>query len=143
MILIWIITLGLLNFLSFTVIYAFIGGDAANGKIDNGRYYVRGHFLRHGTEGQLTEVSASIWAYSYIHSISIWPTSGAVLCAMLLLARPHIIATMKEHTFATGQYFVAASMTIIIIVTASSMLYFLVDFVQAIRVMRGDGIYGA
>ena len=46
---IWIIVLGLSNFVAYAVIYAVIGGDAPNGYIKepNGApvYYVRGHFV--------------------------------------------------------------------------------------------------
>ena len=41
----WIIFLGLTNFVSYTVIYGYIGGDAKNGEISDGRYYVRGNFI--------------------------------------------------------------------------------------------------
>lgn len=141
-ILIWIIGLGLLNFLLYTVIYAIIGGDAQNGWIENGQPVVRGHFLRPGTEGHPTPVSTPVWIYSYIHSISIWPTIGAVLCSMLLLARPHIIATMQEDTVIRGQTFVTAATTLIVIVTGSSMIYFLVGFFQALSVLENNGSYG-
>ena len=61
MVLIWLIAVGLINFLVFVVSYAIIGGDAANGKIEAGRYFVRGHFLRHGAAGHSTEVSEPVW----------------------------------------------------------------------------------
>ncbi len=141
-ILIWIIGLGLLNFLLYTVIYAIIGGDAKNGWIENGQPVVRGHFLHAGTEGQSTPVSTPVWIYSYIHSISIWPTIGAVLCSMLLLARPHIIATMQEDTFIRGHTFVTAATTVIVIVTGSSMIYFSVGFFRALLVLGNNGSYG-
>ena len=141
-ILIWIIGLGLLNFLLYTVIYAIIGGDAKNGWIENGQPVVRGHFLHPGTEGHATPVSTPVWIYSYIHSISIWPTIGAVLCSMLLLARPHIIATMQEDTFIRGQTFVTAATTVIVLVTGSSMIYFSVGFFRALLVLGNNGSYG-
>ncbi len=103
---------------------------------------MRGHFLHPGTEGQATVVSTPVWISSYIHSISIWPTIGAVLCSMLLLARPHIIATMQEDTFIRGQTFVTAATTVIVIVTGSSMIYFLVGFFRALLVLGNNGSYG-
>ena len=142
MILIWIIGLGLLNFLSYTVIYAYIGGDAPNGKIEEGQYYVKGHFLRHGTEGHASVVSKATWIYSYLHSISIWPTIGLVLCSMLILARPHIIATMQEDSLIRGQNFVTASITVIALIAGASMLYFLIDFIHAVDIVRHGGSYG-
>ena len=83
-----------------------------------------------------------MWIYSYIHSISIWPTIGAVLCCMLLLARPHIIATMQEDSLIRGQSFVTAAMTIIVIITSASMIYFVTGFVQALNILHNDGSYG-
>ena len=141
-VLIAIIGTGLLNFLAYTIIYAMIGGDAKNGWIDKGQYFLRGHFLRLGVEGHATQVSQSVWIYSYVHSISIWPTIGAVLCCMLLLARPHIIATMQEDSLIRGQSFVTAAMTIIVIITGASMIYFVTDFVQALNILQNNGSYG-
>jgi hypothetical protein len=37
------LAIGLLNFISFGIIMDVIGGDAAEGKIENGRYYVESH----------------------------------------------------------------------------------------------------
>jgi hypothetical protein len=47
---IWLIILGLSNFIAYAVVYAIIGGDAPNGYIRDGLYYVRGHFV-HRTIG--------------------------------------------------------------------------------------------
>ncbi len=141
-VLIAIIGIGLLNFLSYTIIYAIVGGDAKNGWIEEGSCFVRGHFWHPGQPGQATQVPAWVWVYSYLHSISIWPTIGGVLCCMLLLARPHIIATMQEDHLIRGQQFVTASMTLIMIVTAASMMFFLVGFSQALNALQGNGTYG-
>lgn len=140
--LIAIIGIGLLNFLSYTIIYAIIGGDAKNGWIEEGQCFVRGHFLHPGKQGQATHVSAAVWVYSSLHSISIWPTIGGVLSCMLLLARPHIIATMQEDHVIRGEHFVTASMTLIVIVTAASMVYFLFGFFQALSALHRNGTYG-
>ena len=140
--LIAIIGVGLLNFLSYTIIYAIVGGDAKNGWIEEGNCFVRGHFLHPGKQGQATHVSAAVWVYSSLHSISIWPTIGGVLSCMLLLARPHIIATMQEDHVIRGEHFVTASMTLIVIVTAASMVYFLFGFFQALGALHGNGTYG-
>ena len=140
--LIAIIGVGLLNFLSYTIIYAIVGGDAKNGWIEEGNCFVRGHFLHPGKQGQATHVSAAVWVYSSLHSISIWPTIGGVLSCMLLLARPHIIATMQEDHVIRGEHFVTASMTLIVIVTAASMVYFLFGFFQALGALHRNGTYG-
>ena len=100
--LIGVIGLGLLNFLAYTIIYAILGGDAKNGWIVDGQCFVRGHFLRLGSEGQAVQVTMAVWIYSYLHSISIWPTIGAVLCCMLTLARPHIIGRIPKRAYASA-----------------------------------------
>lgn len=141
-ILIWVIGLGLLNFVLYTISYAYIGGDAGNGRIENGKYYVRGHFLRYAKEGLASEVSRGVWIYSYVHSITIWPTIGLVLCSMLLLARPHIIATMQEDSLIRGQSFVTASMTAIILLTGAATSYFLMSFFNALAQMNRGANYG-
>ena len=79
-----------------------------------------------------------MWIYSYIHSISIWPTIAAVLLSMFILARPHIIATMKSDAMIRGPTFVTMCMTVVVLVTAASTLYFLLDFFRALAII-GDG----
>ncbi len=139
--LIWIIGLGLLNFLSYTIVYAYIGGDAKNGRLEAGEFFVRGHFL-HSTQGQTSAVSQPVWVYSFIHSISIWPTIGIVLCSMLILSKPHIIATMQEDSLIRGQSFVSAALTIIVIVTTASTAYFIMDFARAMAAIKTGEDFG-
>jgi hypothetical protein len=51
----------LINFLLFIIIDLVLGGDAANGHIENGHYFLASH-------GKLTEVSAFVFTYSLIHA---------------------------------------------------------------------------
>jgi len=132
---IWIMMVGLGNCLVYTVVYAYIGGDANNGEItEDNRFVVRGHYL-HGQDGKATEVSYGTWIYSSLHSISIWPTLAAVLIAMLILARPHIIATMREEYFISGPTLVTVSITIIVFVISLSTLWFILDFMADLKVV--------
>jgi len=131
---IWVIIIGLANCLAYTVVYAYIGGDAKNGEItEDGHYTVRGHYL-HGHEGKETTVTRAAWIYSYLHSITIWPTQAAVLIAMLILARPHIVATMKENSFLSGPTFVTVSITIIVLVVSVTTVWFILDFMAELKV---------
>ena len=131
---IWIIILGLLNCLAYTVVYAYIGGDAKNGEITpDGRCMLRGHFI-HSREGRSTEVARPVWIYSSIHSISIWPTQAAVLIAMLILARPHIIATMKEDSLLSGPVFVTVAITIVALVVSVSTMWFILDLMAELKI---------
>jgi len=132
---IWLMTIGVLNLTVYTTLYAYIGGDANNGEItDDMRFFVRGHYL-HGQDGKATEVSRATWFYSSLHSISIWPTLAAVLIAMLILARPHIIATMKEEHFISGPILITVSITIIVFVVSLSTLWFILDFMADLKVI--------
>ncbi len=131
---IWVIFLGLLNFVAYTIVYAQLGGDAQNGYVGAGtgghrEYYVAGRFI-HGREGGYERVSAWVWIYSYIHSISIWPTEAAVLVCLLILARPHIIATMKERSFMQGSTFVGVCSTMIILAATVLTVQFTIRFVR-------------
>jgi hypothetical protein len=52
------------NFIVFVIVALSIGGDALNGKIENGRYFLAYH-------GVYTEVSRNLFLYSKIHAISV------------------------------------------------------------------------
>ena len=132
-----IIAIGLLNFLVYTLLYAALGGDAYNGErkilqqADGGTrsaYFVRGHYIR-SLSGREREVSRTLWIYSYVHSISVLLTSGAMIISMLVLARPHIIATMRDGTIA-GQTFVTVFGTIVVLITSFAVILFVWDFIQ-------------
>ncbi len=130
---IWVIFLGLLNFVAYAIVYAELGGDATNGYIQRDakghrEYFVAGHFI-HGPEGQPTRVAGWLWVYSYIHSITIWPTEAAILVCLLILGRPHIIATMKEGGLMQGSTFVAVCSTIVILLASTLTIWFLIRFV--------------
>ena len=61
------IFIGVVNFLLFVLISVLIGGDAMNGKIENGHYYL-------GNHGHLREVSALLFRYSQLHFYSLFVT---------------------------------------------------------------------
>ena len=126
----WIIFLGLANFVSYTIAYGYIGGDAKNGEIRDGQYFVRGHFIhfRQHPNGNETEVSRGVWIYSYIHSITIPPTVAAMIISTLLLARPHIIATMREGVIG-GQTLITIFMTVVILFVGVITIWFILDFI--------------
>jgi hypothetical protein len=131
-----IIAVGLLNFLVYTLSYAILGGDAHNGyrklhELPDGTteavYVVRGHHVRK-LEGLEMQVSQGVWIYSYLHSITVPLTSGALIISMLVLARPHIIATMRDGWF-SGRTSVTAFGTIVILVSLSAAALFTAHFV--------------
>jgi hypothetical protein len=72
----WLIgALCILNFMAFFVIAGGIGGDAANGKIVNGHFFL-------GDHGRFTEVTQAIFNYSKWHVRSLFLTQPL---GMLLL----------------------------------------------------------
>jgi hypothetical protein len=132
-----IIAIGALNFLVYTVVYAALGGDAHNGEARlveqaDGTaqvvYCVRGHFIR-TLAGQEAEVARHVWVYSYLHSMSVFVTSAAMIISMLILARPHILATMRDG-WVSGQAFVTAFATIVVVITSAAIFVFAWDFVR-------------
>ena len=131
-----IIALGLLNYLAYTVTYALLGGDAHNGQRvvvqnpDGTRevvYEVRGHFI-HSTTGREREVGRAAWIYSYLHSLTVPLTSGALIISMLVLARPHIVATMRG-SWISGRLFVGAFGAIVVVAALAVTALFTWDFV--------------
>lgn len=141
-ILIWVIVLGLVNFAVYTAFYWYLQGDARNGFIEQGEYFLRGHFIRM-REGRVSApVSRATWIYSFVHSISIWPTIGAVLLSMLWLARPHIIATMKTDSLISGKVFVNLCAAIVAVVTLASTGLFALHLVQALGAASAGKNFG-
>ncbi len=120
---IWVIVLGLLNFMAYTVLYVFINGEAVNGWVeahDGQRHY----YLQSGSE-----VSRGAFVYSGIHSISIWVTVAAVMLAMLTLAKDRIISSMHS-TVVRGRTFITILATVITLTTAMATVYFILIFAR-------------
>jgi len=69
-------TIAIVNFLTFFLIAISIGGDAVNGKVEDGKYYVVNH-------GKYTEVSKAVFTYSRFHVYSIWVTHPVGVLAMI------------------------------------------------------------
>jgi hypothetical protein len=57
------LALAIVNFLAFIIGSVVLGGDAINGYAQAGHYFLCAH-------GGCTEVTQSIWKYSYWHTIS-------------------------------------------------------------------------
>jgi hypothetical protein len=138
---IWLIGIGLANYLVYGITYAWLEGDAKNGAIQvtqtpvGGQdltYFVAGHFIRHGAQGKLHQVTRSQWIYSYIHSISLWATHAVILLAMLTLARPHIAATMR-HSRLTGAAFVTVAATLIVVIFGAATTWFILEFLAELH----------
>ena len=129
---IWVIMLGLANFLVYTIIYMFIGGEAVNGWIE--QYYQVGDGARHVAKTiyflqSQHVVSRSAFLYSGIHSISIWLTVAAVMLAMLTLAKERIVSSMHT-TIVRGRTFITILATVITFTTVVITIWFILQFVE-------------
>jgi heme/copper-type cytochrome/quinol oxidase subunit 2 len=119
----WIIVLGLGNFLVYTVLYIFIDGEAVNGWVEAHQGH-RHYFLQSGTQ-----VNRDVFLYSGIHSISIWITVAAVMLAMLTLAKDRIISSM-HRAIVRGRTFITILATVITLTTAVATVYFTLIFAR-------------
>jgi hypothetical protein len=87
---IWIILIGIANFLAFVVGYSVLWGEALHGEVlvaEGGELIYR---LQKGEE-----VSRGAFIYSGIHSISLWLTVGVIMLSMLTLAKERIASSMR------------------------------------------------
>jgi hypothetical protein len=126
---IWIILIGLGNFLAYSILYVFIGGEAVNGAIIRDAQGNAIHYCLKTPQQTELYVSRAVYVYSGIHSISIWPTVGAVMLAMLTLAKERIVSSMRS-TIVRGRTFITILATIITLATAVIAIWFVLQFVN-------------
>jgi hypothetical protein len=74
----WIFAVAIVNFVTFMAVAMSLGGDACNGTVEDGRYFLSSH-------GRRTEVSAGVYAYSLCHTTSVFITHIAALIAAINL----------------------------------------------------------
>ncbi|HTN41116.1 MAG TPA: hypothetical protein VLZ84_08195 [Asticcacaulis sp.] len=74
-----LIVIGFVNFVAFVGISLLIGGDALNGHVTDGHYYLANH-------GQLTEVDQDLYNYSRWHALSLLVTHPLAIIAMAMRA---------------------------------------------------------
>ena len=70
--------IGIVNFASFWIIAVIIGGVAVGSGAVDGRYFVSEH-------GHRTEVSRSVFEYSWYHARSVWVTHPLALFGSYLV----------------------------------------------------------
>ena len=128
---IWVILIGLANFMVFTLLYVFIGGEAVNGYV----YQQADGTLRHELQsGQV--VSRAVFVYSGVHSITIWPTVGAILLAMLTLAKDRIVSSMRSSII-RGRTFITILATVVTLISVTVTLWFVLYMVGQLAVSSG------
>ena len=81
-----VVLLALLNFFLFEVGSFYIGGDAVNGKVENGKYYVWGYQHHDGVKG-FHEVSRAVFSYSRWHVYSVIVIWTVMLLGTVLYKR--------------------------------------------------------
>ena len=138
----WIILLGLANFVAYVVGYVHIGGDAMNGKVvrDPADRAVRRYLI--GREGDLSEVSRGAWIYSAAHSISIWPTMAAILLSMLTLAKRRIVSAMHA-TVVRGRTILTIIATIIVLIASVMTVWFVLHMIRCLTRPEIQALAGA
>jgi len=113
--------IGLVNFLAYVVLYWFFWGEAVNGHVEargEGLHY----FLQSGQE-----VSRAVFLYSGVHSISIAPTVGAIMLAMLTLAKDRVISSMRR-TIVRGRTMITILATAITMIVVVWTVWFILQF---------------
>jgi len=70
-------TLTILNFFVFMVVDFIAGGDAWNGKVDGGQYFL-------GQQGTYTPVGFVFWVYSFVHAWLVTASFPGMVFGLLL-----------------------------------------------------------
>ena len=115
--------LGLVNFAAYVILYWFFWGEAVNGHIERHGEQLR-YFLQSGRK-----VSQGVFYYSGIHSISIAPTVGAIMLAMLTLAKERIASSMRS-TIVRGRTMITILATIITMIVVVWTVWFILQFAR-------------
>ena len=70
--------LAAINFFAFVAITFYLGGDALNGYVRDGHYFLGLH-----SKGPFTEVSRTVFSYSRWHALTVIVSIGFILAAEL------------------------------------------------------------
>lgn len=81
-----LVIVALLDFIFLFALSFFIGGDAVNGRIENGKYFVWGYNYHNGVKGY-TEVSPGVYDFSKWQVYSVWATWSVMLVGTVLYNR--------------------------------------------------------
>jgi hypothetical protein len=127
----WVILIGLANFLAYAILYFFFDGDAINGSVLRAADGTWSYFLR-SPRGADTPVSRTVFLYSGIHSISIWLTVAAIMLAMLTLAKDRIVSSMHS-TVVRGRTMITILATVITLTTLVIAIWFALVFASRVN----------
>jgi len=119
--------LGLANFLVYVILYSYFVGEAVNGNVRIIDGQVR-YFLNPTPQDPMgQEVSRAVFIYSGIHSISIIPTVGAIILAMLTLAKQNLVSAMRS-TIVRGRTFITILATVVTLIVIVWTIWFILQF---------------
>jgi small-conductance mechanosensitive channel len=122
----WVILIGLVNFLAFAVAWFAIGGDAIGGRVVLEPGGARTYYLK--SPGQPdAPVSRAVFVYSGVHCISIWITVAAVMLAMLTLAKDRIVSSMRS-TIMHGRMLITILAVVITLTICVITYLFILEF---------------
>ncbi len=124
---IWVIVIGMVNFLAYTISYSIVGGESVRGKIEKVETPAGDEFRYYLDSGM--EVPRGEFVYMGIHSISIWITVGAIMLSMLTLAKDRISDSMHDAMM-RGRTLCTVLAVVIGICTAGLALQFVRQFVN-------------
>lgn len=124
---IWIIVIGMVNFLAYTISYSIVGGESVRGRIEKIEISDGVQFKYYLDSGM--EVPQGEFIYMGIHSISIWITVGAIMLSMLTLAKDRISDSMHDAMM-RGRTLCTVLAVVIGICTAGLALLFVRQFVN-------------
>ena len=131
-----IILIGLANFLAYVILYSIFWGEAINGFVETD-----GQQLKYYLQSR-EEVSRGVFIYSGLHSISIWLTVGAVMLAMLTLAKERIASSMRSAII-RGRTFITILAAVIAVAVIVITILFSLHFFQKLAnpsMIAGAGI---
>jgi hypothetical protein len=72
----WLVWAAIANFAALCVLSLALGGDALNGTVRNGHYYL-------GSHGRYTEVSKGVFEFSRVQAMSVFITHPMAMIASL------------------------------------------------------------
>ena len=130
---IWIILLGLANFVAYSAVYFTLGGEAIHGGVKI-KTTGQGHSLHYYVldRGDDREVSRGQWMYSATHSTSIPITVGAILLAMLTVAKDRIVSSLHSSVV-RGRALITLLAVVVTVCSLAWLAWFLHTMISQLR----------
>jgi|GEM_PF-870602 len=125
----WILIIAFINFISYWIISVANGGDALNGKQEDGKFFVASH-------GRYTEVSRVFFECNRIQSISVWVTHACAFLGVIwfvLRRKEHV----EQKAIKTGiKYFPYTSFDVVTTLSPAKLINVLHRYVVPVKERR-------